>query len=154
MQQERIKRRKIQDSYDPQKAYDDTVKEVNAGIRNALNGLIKIVLAYSSLALGLFFSIIQKHDIVILICNINIVQIIICVFSFSIIFTIVLPIIEQLSLYVSLHNMEKAIHNNIVDSNKIFNFWKYAFYTIETLIVVSVIIGTLCMAYYYIALFT
>ena len=62
MKYERLKKHKNKNLYNPQKAYDDTVKEVNAGVRNAFNNLIKIVLAYSSVALGLFIKILSDRE--------------------------------------------------------------------------------------------
>lgn len=153
MRYENLKKRKCKSSYDLQKAYDDTVKEVNKGIRVAFNNLIKIVLAYSSIALGLFIKILlDKERIVITLCGIDILIIIIILFSIAIILTIILLLIEQKSLLVSLDNLEKSIINNIYDSNKLPNIWYTLFYILEIIIVISVVIGTIFMSYYYIYL--
>ena len=153
MRYENLKRRKCKSSYDPQKAYDDKVKEVNKGIRVAFNNLIKIVLAYSSIALGLFIKILlDKERIVITLCGIDILIIIIILFSIAIILTIILLLIEQKSLLVSLDNLEKSIINNIYDSNKLPNIWYTLFYILEIIMVISVVFGTIFMSYYYIYL--
>lgn len=153
MKYERLKKHKNKNLYNPQQAYDDTVKEVNAGVRNAFNNLIKIVLAYSSAALGLFIKILSDRErISITLCGIDIFVIVVILFSVAIILTILILVIEQKSLLVSLDNMEEAVRKNIDDSNKLPNRWYSLFYILEILIVVSVIFGTIFMSYYYISI--
>ncbi len=157
MKYERFKRRKLErNTYDPQKAYDDAVKEVNAGIRNALNGIVKIVLTYCSGALTVFLSLllnIEDNSKITELTNKGYINAVIVIFILSIILTIILLGVEQLAVKKSLENMETAIKNDIDDPNKIFNIWDCIFYILEFFIIILTVCGSLLMAYCYTVLF-
>ncbi len=154
MKYERLKRRL--NKYNQQQAYDDTVKEVNAGVRNALNGIVKIVLTYCSGALTVFLSLllnIEDKSKITELTNKGYINAVIVIFILSIILTIILLGVEQLSIKKSLENMETAIKNDIDDPNKIFNIWDCIFYMLEFFIIILTACGSLLMAYCYTVLF-
>lgn len=150
MKYERLKRRL--NKYNQQQAYDDTVKEVNAGIRNVLNGIVKIVLTYCSGALTVFLSLllnVEDKSKITELTNKGYINAVIVIFILSIILTIILLGVEQLAIKKSLANMEIAIKNDIDDPNKIFNIWDCIFYILEFFIIILTVCGSLLMAYCY-----
>ena len=157
MQFEHLKRRKLEkNTYDIQSAYNDTVKEVNAGIRNVLNGIVKIILTYCSGALTVFLSLllnIEDKNKITELTNKGYINAVILIFMFSIILTITLLGVEQLAIKQTLANMELAIQNDIDDPNEIFNIWDCIFYILEFFIITLTILGSLLMAYCYSVLF-
>lgn len=154
MKYERLKRN--MNKYNQQQAYDDTVKEVNAGIRNVLNGIVKVVLTYCSGALTVFLSLllnVEDKSKITELTNKGYINAVIVIFILSIILTIILLGVEQLAIKKSLANMEIAIKNDIDDPNKIFNIWDCIFYILEFFIIILTVCGSLLMAYCYSVIF-